>query len=88
VEEIPSTHGERKAEETREKNLAKRQFHAAESAAGLLGLVAGPQDLLAGAALQVGQTAECHKCAAAVPVPARFCNRCGAPMLREIGPAA
>jgi hypothetical protein len=84
LEDLPATPDERKTEENREKNLAKRQFHATESAAGLLAMLAGPRDLPAGsAAAVVPEMAECHKCAGSVPVTSRFCGHCGAPNLRE-----
>ena len=84
---IPATYDEQQAEQAREKNFAKRQFHAAESAAGLLALLAGPQDLLAGTTAKIAPAAECRKCGAGSPAEARFCLKCGAPMLREAGAA-
>jgi hypothetical protein len=84
LDELPLTPDEQKADANREKNLARRQMHATESAAGLLAMLAGPHDLLAGkTAVPVPESAECHKCAGSVPVTARFCGHCGAPNLRE-----
>jgi hypothetical protein len=85
ADEIPATFDEERAAAALEKNAHKRQLNAIESAAGLLALLAGPRDLLAGAAPQLAPAgAECRKCASVVSPGVRFCGHCGAPVLREI----
>jgi hypothetical protein len=85
ADEIPLSFDEERAAAALEKNAHKRQLNAIESAAGLLALLAGPKDLLAGAAPQLAAAgAECRKCASAVSPGVRFCGHCGAPVLREI----
>ena len=90
VENIPESPDEQQHREAAERNIGRRQVAAMDAAAGMLALLAGPRELLAGG--PAGRAARgrppCRKCSAAVLPAARFCGSCGAPVLREVESAA
>lgn len=91
VENIPESFDEQQHREAAEKNVGRRQVAAMDAAAGMLALLAGPRELLAGAGQLAALPAAgppCRKCSAAVLPAARFCGSCGAPVLREVESAA
>jgi hypothetical protein len=89
ADEVPLSHNEERAAAAAEKNAHKRQLDVVSSAGALLALLAGPRDVLAGAAPRlVPAGAECRKCASVVGPGVRFCGHCGSPVLREIEGAA
>jgi hypothetical protein len=69
-----------------ERNSSRIQIRATEQAAGLIALLTGPRDLLAGQApaLAAGGV-ECRRCGTTVRGGARFCDSCGGPVLLGIG---
>lgn len=90
-ENVPESHDEQARREAAEKNIGRRQVAAMDQAAGLLALLAGPGDLLAGAGQMAALPAggpPCRKCQSAVLPAARFCGSCGSPVLREVESAA
>lgn len=87
-EDLPETFDEQRRREGLEKNATARNLRVTETAAAMLALMAGPRDLLAGVTPQLAPAAECRKCGAGVTAGARFCVRCGSPVLREIGGVA
>jgi hypothetical protein len=85
-DEIPETHDEKANREAMERNANRIQIRATEEAAGLIALLTGPRDLLAGQApaLAAGGV-ECRRCGTTVRGGARFCDECGGPVLLAIG---
>jgi hypothetical protein len=82
---IPETVDEVLVRENAEKNAGRSQVRAIEAAAGLIALLSGPRDLLAGAPLAIAGPAQCcRRCDAALTPGMKFCGECGAPALTEV----